>query len=68
LTKRSREGHFHALATDDASRVTFKQLGRSVDREIIPYVFVDQRPVGGFADIRVLDRSGELERLVRSEI
>jgi glutaredoxin len=39
-----------------------------VDREIIPYVFVDQRPVGGFADIRILDRSGELERLVRSEI
>jgi glutaredoxin 3 len=51
--------------TDDASRVTFKQLGRSVYTETVPYIFVDQRPVGGYADIRVLDRSGELECLVQ---
>jgi hypothetical protein len=33
--------------------------------ETVPYIFVDQRPVGGYADIRVLDRSGELECLVQ---
>ena len=54
--------------TDGASRFTLKQLARSVYRETVPYIFVDQRPVGGFADIKVLDRSGDLERLVRGEI
>ena len=61
--------HFEVIdTTDGASRVTLKQLARSVYRETVPYIFVDQRPVGGFADIKVLDRSGELERLVRGEI
>jgi glutaredoxin len=61
--------HFEVIhTTDGASRVTFKQLGRSVYRETVSFIFVDQRPVGGFADIKVLDRSGELERLVRGEI
>ena len=61
--------HFKVIdTTDGASRVTLKQLARSVYRETVPYIFVDQRPVGGFADIEDLDRSGDLERLVRGEI
>jgi glutaredoxin len=34
----------------------------------VPYVFVDHRPVGGFGDIKALDRSGDLERLVRGAV
>ena len=34
----------------------------------MPYVFVDGRPVGGFDDIKVLERSGNLDRLVRGEV
>jgi glutaredoxin 3 len=33
-----------------------------------PQVFVDGRLVGGFAVVRALDTSGNLERLVRGEV
>ena len=54
--------------TDGASSVMLKQLARSAYRKTVPYIFVDQRPIGAFADIKGLDRSGDLERLVRGEI
>ena len=41
--------------------------GRSHKRPL-PYVFIGHRPVGGFADIKSLERSGTLERLVRGEV
>ena len=34
----------------------------------LPRVFVDHRPVGGFATVMGLDRSGDLDRLVRGEV
>ena len=34
----------------------------------VPQVFVDGRLVGGFAVIRALDSSGDLDRLVRGEV
>jgi glutaredoxin len=37
-------------------------------RAPVPYVFIDHRPVGGFADIKSLERSGTLERLIRGEV
>jgi glutaredoxin 3 len=33
-----------------------------------PQVFVDGRMVGGLRDLRALDRSGDLDRLVRGEV
>lgn len=52
--------------TKGAPRATLKQLSHGAYRETVPYVFVDHRPVGGFGDLKVLDSSGDLERLVRS--
>ena len=37
-------------------------------RKTMPYVFVDHRPVGSFGEIRALESSGALERLVRGEV
>jgi glutaredoxin 3 len=37
-------------------------------RKTLPYVFVDHRPVGGFDEIRTLERSGQLDRLVRGAV
>jgi glutaredoxin 3 len=34
----------------------------------VPQVFVDGRPVGGLATIAALDRSGDLDRLVRGDV
>ena len=43
--------------------------GRSHKRPLLlPYVFIGQRPVGGFADIKSLECSGTLERLIRGEV
>jgi glutaredoxin len=42
--------------------------GRSDKRPPLPYVFIAHRPVGGFADIKSLERSGTLERLIRGEV
>ena len=54
--------------TKGAPRATLKQLSQSAYRETLPYVFVDHRPVGGFGDLKVLDRPGDLERLVRGAL
>jgi glutaredoxin 3 len=37
-------------------------------RKTLPYVFVDDRPVGSLGEIRVLERSGRLDPLVRGEV
>jgi len=34
----------------------------------LPAIFVDGRPEGGFGDIKALERSGNLDRLVRGEV
>jgi glutaredoxin len=56
------------MMTKGAPRATLKQLSRGAYRETVPYVFVDHRPVGGFGDLKVLDRSGDLEHLVRGAL
>ncbi len=40
-------------------------LAEATGRRTVPQVFIDGHPVGGFPDIRDLDRSGELDLLVR---
>ena len=42
--------------------------GRAQKRPLLPYVFIAQRPLGGFAEIKSLERSGTLERLIRGEV
>ena len=42
-------------------------LSETTGRKTVPQVFIDDYPVGGFADIKGLDRSGELDRLVRGD-
>ena len=45
----------------------FRQ-GRSDKRPLLPYVFIGQRPLGGYADIKSLEGSGTLDRLIRGEV
>jgi glutaredoxin len=56
-------------ATNDSARGLLMQLADDLHHKLVlPYVFVDNRPVGSFCDIKALDRSGALERLVRGEV
>lgn len=69
-TKRllSRRGYAFEVvgpAEDDGMR---PWLAHSCARVAAPFVFVDGRPVGGLATLKILDRSGDLGRLVRGDI
>ena len=62
--------HFEVVeAADDSPSGVRKRLrhGR-IYRQALPYLFVDDRPVGGLAEIRTLDGSGTLEHLIRDEL
>ncbi len=43
-------------------------LAQSTGRDKAPYCFIDGRLVGGFDDVKALDSSGHLDRLVRGEV
>jgi glutaredoxin len=62
--------HFEVVdAAEDSPSGLRKRLkhGRT-HRQVVPYLFVDDRPVGGLAEIRALGGSGTLEHLVRDEL
>jgi glutaredoxin 3 len=37
-------------------------LHEATGRKTVPQIFIDDEPIGGFEELRALDRSGELER------
>ncbi len=43
-------------------------LGFTHQKTILPYVFIDERPVGDFKTVRALARSGQLDHLVRERL
>jgi len=63
--------HFEVLeeAAEDSPSGVRKRLthGRTY-RQALPYLFVEERPVGGLAEIRSLGGSGTLEHLIREEL
>ncbi len=64
---RRRGYHFKVIdATADIELCSW--LARTTGRGSMPYVFIDHRPAGGYGDIRSLEVSGSLDRLVRGEL
>lgn len=49
-------------ATGDPA--TRKWLADTTGRSTVPQIFIDGKPVGGYDDLRALDRSGALDRLL----
>jgi glutaredoxin 3 len=37
-------------------------LQETTGRKTVPQIFIDDEPIGGFEELRALDRSGELQR------
>jgi glutaredoxin len=61
--------HFEVVETTNDGLVgIFKQATQSTYRQTVPYLFVDHRPVGGFAYIRAFDSSSVLDHLIRDEL
>ena len=49
------------VTTDPDGRAEMMKLS---GRQTVPQIFVDGRPIGGFDDMRLLDSSGELDRIL----
>lgn len=40
------------------------EVRRRSGRMTVPQIFIDERPIGGYEELRGLDESGELDRLL----
>lgn len=52
----------HVDATNDGDTRTW--LVRVTGRDTVPQIFIDGRSLGGYTELRALQRSGELARLM----
>ena len=55
----------HIDATGD--HALRRWLTEVTGQHTVPQIFINGRPVGGYSDIRALDRRGELDRLLAGE-
>lgn len=53
----------------DLSALPSSELNRQMQtlsgRQTVPQIFINGRPIGGYTDLRRLEESGELDRLLR---
>ncbi len=68
----ARKGYYlkviHTTNEDLRQLLLHLPQGRSDKRPLLAYVFIGQRPLGGHADVKSLECSGTLERLIRGEV
>jgi len=57
---------FDEVNVDDDARFREEMTARS-NRNTVPQVFIGDKHVGGCDDLFALDRSGELDRLIRGK-
>jgi glutaredoxin 3 len=54
----------HIDATGDQE--TRAWLVKATGRSTVPQIFIDGKPIGGYDDLRALDRRGELDRMLNT--
>ena len=54
---------FEEILVSDADRRQ-EMLERADGRHTVPQIFIDDRGIGGYVELRALDSSGELEELL----
>lgn len=63
---RSKEVSFEEIDVTDDPALREEVIERS-GRRTVPQVFINGRSIGGFEELRILDQSGELDRLLGRE-
>ena len=75
-TTRSCPYCLRAKALLDRKQVSYQEIQVDLDpeqrdiminksgRRTVPQIFIDDKPIGGFDDLYVLDQTGELDRLL----
>jgi glutaredoxin 3 len=64
---RSKEVCFEEIDVSDDLALREEVIQRSGGRRTVPQVFIDGASIGGFEELRILDQSGELDRLLGRE-
>lgn len=57
--------HFEEVRVDEDAARREEMLARARGRRTVPQIFIGERHVGGFDDLAALDRSGELDPLLK---
>ena len=65
LLKQKGVAYEHIDATGDPE--TRKWLVEVTGRTTVPQIFIDGKPIGGYDDMRALDRSGKLDAMLAGE-
>lgn len=60
---RSKNISFEEIDVTDDDRLQ-EEMKRLSGRRTVPQIFIDEKSVGGFDDVRQLDAAGELDRLL----
>ncbi|HOO52042.1 MAG TPA: glutaredoxin 3 [Alphaproteobacteria bacterium] len=50
------------VTNDDSARAALVQ--KSEGRRTVPQIFINDKPIGGFDDLRALEEAGELDKLL----
>ena len=62
---RSKSVEFEEIDVTDAPEKR-AEMERLSHRRTVPQIFIDGRPIGGYDDARILDATGELDKLLRT--
>lgn len=65
LLKQKGVAYEHIDATGDAE--LRKWLVEATGRTTVPQIFIDGKPIGGYDDMRALDRAGKLDALLAGQ-
>jgi len=63
-----RELEFEEININAKPEFRREMLERSQGRYTVPQIFIDSEGIGGYTELRALDRSGELDLLLRATI
>lgn len=61
---RAKDVEFEEIDVTDDEKLQ-EEVQRLSGRRTVPQIFIDGEPVGGFEDLRELDASGALDRLLQ---
>ncbi len=50
------------VSSDDAARIALVQKAQG--RRTVPQIFINDKPIGGYDDMRALEDSGDLDKLL----
>ena len=57
---------FKEIMVDDSPEILQEMLQRSNNRRTVPQIFIHGQGIGGFDDLRDLDRAGKLDALLQN--